>query len=433
MKVLFPVEEFTVEPLGVAYLAASLRKSGHEPELLKINNNGFLKELDTIRPDIVAFSVTTGKHRKFLELARKIKSKYWVMTFFGGAHPTYFPEILNDPAVDVVIRGEAEKAIVESLDDLQTKKSCRKLVEFRTLEQDIDRIPFPDREFLYKYPENRNNPIKNVITSRGCRFSCPYCFNSIYRDFYKGQTWVRFRSPENVVKECLELKENYPLKFIFFQDDEFLSNPKLDELLDQYRHKVGIPFHCQIRIELLTKEKAIALKSAGCTGVTFAVECGDEWMRKNVLERNMTNDQITKGAEILRSHRLKFRTENMLGLPGESLYQMLATVGLNFRLRPTVAWASIFQPYPRLPLGEYAKKNGFWDGKNGYGETFFETTVLQTTIKKEIVNLQRLFGVAVRFPLVYKFLKTLIKIPNNKFYDKLSKWFKQRQYDRLFC
>jgi radical SAM superfamily enzyme YgiQ (UPF0313 family) len=432
MKVLFVTEPFSVEPLGIAYLAASLKKHGHEPELLRINDNGFLHEFSELNPDVVAFSVTTGKQRKFLELARRMKKlNPDVKIIFGGSHPTYFPEIISNECIDAVIRGEADKALPELIDELQVKKQCRRLTEFRTLEQNIDRIPFPDREFLYKYPENRNNPIKNVITSRGCRFSCPYCFNSIYKDFYKGQEWVRFRSADNVIKECVELKK-YPLKLIFFQDDEFLSNPDLYEFLRKYKVQVGVPFHCQIRIELLTDEKAQRLKEAGCTGVTFAVECGDPEIRKNLLQRNMTDEQIFKGVELLHKYGFKIRTENMLGLPGESLSQMLKTLKINAKIRPTIGWCSIFQPYPRLPLGEYAYQKGYWSGKGEYSETFFETTMLNTPLKKEVINLQRLFGVAVHSWCVKVCIKALIKIPNNKTYDRIAKWWKQRQYNKLY-
>ena len=431
MKVLFLAEPFKVEPLGLGYLAGALKKQHYEVELLQLNNNGWLDEIGIIKPDIIACSVTTGKHGRFIEAAKQIKSRYRIPVVFGGSHPTYFPEVSLSPYVDIIVRGEADKSFPEMLNELLVNKKCKSIVEFRTLEQNIDKLPFPDRAFLYKYPENRNNPIKNVITSRGCRFSCPYCFNSLYRDFYKGENWVRFRSPDNVIKECQELK-SYPLKLIFFQDDEFLSNPHIEEFLDLYRYKVGVPFHCQVRIELLTEELAIGLKLAGCTGITYAIESGDERLRKDVLKRNVTDKQILKGAEILHKHGIKSRTENMIGIPGESLNQMIETVNLNAKAKPTIGWSSIFQPYPRLPFSEYAKKYGFWDGRSDYGETFFENTVLDTPIKKEIINLQRLFGLAVSNSIVRKSIRKLIKLPNNRVFDKVHRVFKQRRYNALF-
>jgi len=432
MKVLFLKKSWVVEPLGIAYLAAVLKKNGHEVDLLKIDNNGFMKELKEFKPDILAYSICTGEHKRFLEINREIKKEYSAISIFGGSHPTYFPEMVYEKGVDIIIRGEAEKSFIELLKDIQIKHSCDGIVNFRTLEQNIDRILFPDREFLYKYSENRNNPIKNVITSRGCRFSCGYCFNSIYRDFYKGENWVRYRSPGNVVKECIELKK-YSLKLIWFQDDEILTNPRLYELLDLYKKEVDVPFHCQIRIEFLTKDIAKKLKDAGCISVTFAIESGNDYIRQEILDRKITKSKILEGSDILHRVGLKFRTENMCGIPNESLSQMLETLDLNIQCKPAIAWASIFTPYPRLPLGEYAKKNGFWDGSfSSIKETFFEDTVLNTTIKKEIVNLQRLFGFIVGFPVLRKIVLWLLGLPKNKIYDFIHLKWKRNRYKVLY-
>jgi len=416
MKVAFIQDPFTVEPLGISYLSSVLKKAGHKTELLRTGpdlENEFLG----FRPDVMAISVTTGKHKRMLDLSNRLKRFFNTRAIFGGSHPTYFPEFLQEDGVDSIVRGEAERSILRSFDE--------PLVSFDMLEQDLDSIEFPDRQFLYKYPENLNNSIKNVITSRGCAFSCPYCFNSIYRCFYKGQRWVRHRSADNVIAECIELKK-YPLKFIFFQDDEFLTNPNFEELMEKYASKVRVPFHCQLRIEKLTHDKADILKDAGCKSVTFAIECGDPIMRKEKLNRNMSDFDIIAGANILHDCGIKFRTENMIGLPGESVTQMLTTLDLNIRVKPTLAWTSIFQPYPMLTLGS------FTGSVDDFSESFFERPVVKCPKDKQIVNLQRLFGFICSFPILRSIVKLLINIPNNVVYDKLYKAWKQKKYKELF-
>ena len=53
-----------------------------------------------------------------------------------------------------------------------------------------------------------------MMTTRGCPHSCSYCCNNALRKIYKdNNTYVRFRSPENIVKE-LELVKN---KFRFIK------------------------------------------------------------------------------------------------------------------------------------------------------------------------------------------------------------------------
>jgi radical SAM superfamily enzyme YgiQ (UPF0313 family) len=225
----------------------------------------------------------------------------------------------------------------------------------------------------------------------------------------------------NVIEECLELKTNYDPQFIFFQDDEFLTNPHLYELLYIYKSKINIPFHCQIRIELLTKFLAKELKEAGCTGVTFAIESGCETLRKNLLKRNISDEKILVGASILHEAGLKFRTENMIGLPGETYKEMLKTLKLNSKCRPTIGWASIFQPYPRLPLASSLKVDEF-------GESFFTDTLMNKKNRGSIIKLQRLFGLLVSHPIFH----WLLVLPNNVIFNKISSWWKQRRYNVLF-
>ena len=432
MRVLFVTEQFVIEPLGLGYLAATLKKSGHIVDQLRYTDKNFINQVRLFNPNIVAYSVTTGKEKKFLEINDMIKASFKVFSVFGGSHPTYYPEFQDEEGVDMIVRGEADRSFPRFVDNYEVANAQPKVLEFGVLEQNLDSIPFPDRDFMYKYEENMNNPIKNVMTSRGCPYACPYCFNSIYREFYKGQKFVRYRSVSNVIEECIELKENYPVEFIFFQDDDLVLNPNFKELMEEYGKKVGIPFHCQLRVDHLTEEKAFLLYQAGCTGITFAIECGNVKQRYDMLNRKISDDQILSGAKLCSKYGLKLRTENMVGLPGESLGMMLETVAINQRVKPMIGWASIFQPYPELPLGKYAIDNGYWDGKDAFSESFFETTVLKTKIKKEIVNLQRLFGVIVTFNLPRWLIKILIKIPNNRLYDKLYNVWKQRQYGSLF-
>ena len=428
MRVLFILDPFEVEPLGVAYLAASLKQAGIETDWLESDHPMLPGLVRAYAPDVLAYSVTTGKHHRFLALNREIKKHYDAISVFGGSHPTYFPEMIQEDGVDAIVRGEAEYSFIKWL------ANCKPgIVDFHPLEQHLDEIPFPDRAFLYKHSANRNNPIKNVITSRGCKFSCPYCFNSIYRNFYKGQRWVRYRSPENVVSECLELKR-YPLKMIYFQDDELLTNPRVHDLLELYQREVRVPFHCQIRIEFLTEMAAAKLKEAGCSGVTFAVESGNDYVRREVLGRRMSRDAIMMGADILHRYGLKFRIENMVGIPGESVGQMLDTLSINAQCKPTYGWASIFQPYPGLPLAEYAAALKLWDGSTTeFSESFFEHTVLKIDHKREIKNTQELFGLMVKFPVLRKAAKWVIQLPNNTLFGKLCARFKRRGFRRLYA
>ncbi|MDP2168783.1 MAG: radical SAM protein [Thermodesulfovibrionales bacterium] len=433
MKVLFITKPYVIDPLGIAYLSSTLKKAGHSTELVRTVDDWRAK-LREFGPQVAAFSMTTGQHREYIKIAGEIKEAHpGIKVVFGGPHPTYFHEVSEEKSVDFIIRGEGETAFLKLIEDIESspEKQKDKIRPIDPLVQDLDSIAPPDRDLIYRFPENRDNPIKNVMTSRGCPFFCPYCYNSIYKELYKGQKIVRYHSIDRVIEECREIKNNYPVKFIFFADDEFaLQERRLEEFSARYKSEIGLPYHAQLRIDLLTDKKAKLLKDSGCASVTFAIEAGSEEYRKKMLHRNISDAQIFEGCRILNKYGIAYRTENMIGLPFETLEGALKTLDLNIKCKPAIAWASLYQPYPRTELGDLCKEKGLFGGDvNKLQETFFEDSVLPLERKKEFVNLQRLFGLVVSFPALRPFLKYLLKVPVNRLYSRLYVWWKHNRYD----
>ena len=434
MKVLFITKPYVIDPLGIAYLSSTLKRAGHEAALVRTVDD-WRARVEEFDPEVIAFSMTTGQHKDYIAIAGEIKKKRpGIKVVFGGPHPTYFPEVSREPSVDFIIRGEGETALLRLVEDLKNNPGSisDKIRSVEPLIQDLDSIAPPDRELIYQFPENRQNPIKNVMTSRGCPFSCPYCYNSMYRELYKGQKLVRYHSVDRVIEECREVKKNYPaVKFIFFADDEFaLQEQRLEELSGRYEREIGLPYHAQLRIDLLTDKKAQILKDSGCVSVTFAIESGDETYRRKMLHRHISDSQILEGARLLQKYGIAFRTENMIGLPFERLSDAIKTLDLNIKCKPAIAWASLYQPYPRTELGDLCREKGLFDGDvDKLQETFFEDSVLPLERKNEFVNLQRLFGLVVSFPFLRPLLGYILKVPVNRLYGKLYIWWKHNRYD----
>jgi anaerobic magnesium-protoporphyrin IX monomethyl ester cyclase len=440
MKVIFLVDDFIIEPLGIGYLSSVLKEQGHSVDLIKtygiVEIPRELRRIRSFEKIVFAYSVTTGTHQYYIKLNDLIKTYFTQsISIFGGPHSTYFPEMLEEEKIDYILRGEGEKGFLELLDCIQKGESfdCLKVSD---LIEDLDSIPFPDRELLYKYEKNRNNPIKSVMTMRGCPFSCTYCYNVLYKELYakKGQKLVRFRGARNIVDECKGLLK-YPLEMIYFQDDEFTANPNFTELMLLYKKEVGIPFHAQLRIDRITEEKVTLLKEAGCIGVTFAIESGSEALRRGLLNRRMSNIQILEGAALLKKHKMKFRTENMIGSPTETRENIIETLKLNIACNPDVAWSSIFQPYPNLELGRKCEELGLWKSDiNSFKPSFFDKTELKfpKSHARFVNNIQKLFGVVCKWGVLLPFILFLCRFPENKTFKKFYVWYKQRGYNQLY-
>jgi len=356
--------------------------------------------------DVVGFSATTGVHREALAIASRLKTASKAVIVMGGPHPTFFPDVVERPEIDYVFRGEAEScfpAFLDSYPDLPDER-----VVFCS-PQDLTAIPWPDREELYKYDAHRNNPIKNIMCSRGCAFAarksldgtytgCSYCYAGSFYHIFGGKP-VRWRDPDDILAETEYLVGHWPVKMIFFQDDSFLSMPRVEDFLEAYASRVGVPFHAQMRVESVTKEKLLALKEAGCRSITMALESGSERVRKEILNRHMSNESVIEACRLIREVGLRFRIENMVGIPGETLEEMVSTLDVNIKLRPTIGWASIYTPYPNTPLAEKARRDGLWDGTvDNFYDSFFDESVMDIPHAREASVIQKLFSIVTWQP-----------------------------------
>ena len=446
-KVLF-IQDLLFEFLGPMYLASYLQKRGHTAEVIILNEekeSNLIKKIKEVNPDLIAFSImSTGNSWAFIT-AKRIKEKFNIPIIFGGAHPTFFPEMINYPYVDMICVGEGEEAIADLVEKISKKEPLTDISNIsikkdgqiqkstvRSLVNNLDDLPFPSRELYYsRYKFLKNLPTKRFLASRGCPYNCTFCFNHKLKEMYKGKgSYLRWRSPDNIIKEIKEVKEKYHLKTVRFVDDTFtLNKPWLYELLDKYKQNINLPFTCLCRANEINKELVIRLKRAGCLSVTFGIESGNEEIREKILHKNLKNEHILNAARLFRKYKIKFGTYNMIALPGELLSNAFETLELNAKIRTNNPMCSIFQPFPKTELAQYAIEQGYLTKNFDFESvgSLFGTTSLKMENRKEFVNLHKLFMVGVWFPWTIPLIRQLIKLPNNFVFNiiyKLSYGFK---------
>jgi len=439
MRVLFIVKDFYIEPLGIMYLSAALQRASHFVDIVKTSENVFTK-IKEFKPDIVAYSVITGSHGFFLKLNREIKEGFDILSIMGGPHPTFFPEVIEEPGLDIVCVGEGETAFVELANKWDEGKDITKIANLLVtrdgvtykndvgpLIEDLDSIAFPDRELVHKYEKIRQGPIKHFVMSRGCPYNCTYCYSHSYFELYKEKgKRVRLRSVDNVIAEITECITRYPAKFLYFQDDIFILNKKwLREFCSKYPKMLDLPFHCHTRADLVDEETVSLLKEAGCYSVHIAAETADDYVRNEILNRAMSKEDIRNAVDLFNKCNIKIMLQNMIGLPGGSLKKDIETLKLNIECRPEYPWVSIFQPYPRTRIAEFCEAQGLYDGNLGaIQERFFDSTILKIKNKREIENLQKWFALATHFPFIFRsgLLNFLIKVPRFNLVKWLYNW-----------
>ncbi len=286
MRILFIQNNGIQESIGIANLSGILKTNGHETDLLLVSHTpdlvGAIKRYD---PALIALSALTGVHHSLEKLAVRIKQHLNVPIIVGGPHPTYSPEMIERPGIDITCRGEGELAMLELVEAMQHDRDVTKIrnlyvkTKNGTIHKNdlrppvpLDELPPPDRELYYKYSFLRDMPMKRFIASMGCPYPCTFCHEPVIRAMYKSETksdYLRRKSVARAVAEIKYIKDRYPLKHVHFSDDLFFirNNYKwLEEFADLYPKEVGLPWNCNIRYDSVTEEAANLLEKAGCYG-----------------------------------------------------------------------------------------------------------------------------------------------------------------------
>lgn len=443
MRVLFVMQQIDYEPHGIMHLSSALKAAGHEVVLAVDALEDPVRVAKGFQPGIIGYSVITGSHRYYYQLNRRLKEEIDFFSAFGGPHPTFFPEMIEEEGVDGICIGEGEGAIVDlanALDEERLDPSIpnwwfkvdRKVIRnlVRPLVDGLDGLPLPDRDLVYsKDAISRHSKIKHFISGRGCPYNCTYCFNHAFFQIYKGKgRHFRQRSVDGVIKELQEVKAKYPLEFVVFVDDTFvLSQEWLREFAEKYPRKISLPFFCNTRANLVTEEQVRLLKEAGAFCVGMGIEAGNDRLRNELLKRNMSREQILNACRLLREGGLNLATNNMLALPTGSLEDDFETLELNIECRPAYAHAFLFQPYPRTELGEFIRDEGWMAGTlDDMSDIMWDKSILnfEEGEKRQMENLQRFFAIAVEWPRLLPLIRFLIKLPRNRLFWLIHKLWK---------
>lgn len=409
MRVLFVAEKLVMEPLGIMYLSAALKKAGHETKLARCDYGKSPKKIvKQWNPDFVCYSVCSGTEKYYLDLDTRLHAHGSFQSVFGGPAVTFTPKLFNVyPRGRIVVRGEGEETIVNIVDGALPEHL--KLV-------DVDAVSEPDRDLVYHFPDLMTSPIKNMISRRGCKYSCSYCFNHHWNRLHKGQLpeIVRHRSPSLVVDEAEEIKKKWPVKMINFVDDNFVTSDEwLEEFTEEWLSRVGLPFFCSVRPDDLTEHNASLLAKAGGTVINMALECANDGNRIQVLKRTCGKEAVVRALWLVRKHGMRSRLQNMIGLPvPDPLADAYETLDFNIKCNPTSSWCAILQAYSGTRVHDKAFHEGYTQEKSPVDVQFFGRSTLKIQQRVLVERLHKLWPIITQHPALFRRLAPiLIRIP----------------------
>ena len=337
--------------LGLGYLAAVLRQSGYDVQVVDIEEKPaeivrIARELD---PLLIGFSLIfqffIDRYAALLDLLRTTGLDcHFTM---GGHFPSlsYEQTLELVPDLDSVVRFEGEATLLELVDALAAGNDWREIhglayrddagkvvvTRPRALLEDLDQLPYPDREYEPETVLGRS--ILPILASRGCARTCSFC--SIHT-FYRAAPGriVRTRKPAEVVREMSLLHEELGTTIFLFQDDDFplfgavwrrWANQFVDELeRSGLAKKVIWKMNC--RADAVDRELFIRMRDAGLYLVYMGLESGNE-DGLETLHKQITVEQNLKAVEILKSIGLMFEYGFMLLDPSSTFETIRENIG----------------------------------------------------------------------------------------------------------
>jgi len=164
-----------------------------------------------------------------------------------------------------------------------------------------------------------------------------------------------------VLDELKNMKSRYGIRYVDIKNNVLSGNNQwLNEFVSRYQREVGLPFRIMGHPLLFQKDLAVKLKQAGCHHIQIGIESFNPEVRKNVLLRNVTNQQIIRALDSIEAAGINFSADLMVGLPQESEQDLVFAIKTltNYKrlIRASIFW---LQYLPNVDITEMGISKGY--------------------------------------------------------------------------
>ncbi len=398
-------------PMGVAALAAYVRRAGHEVDLYSQDIHHYPDEhlteyldlysqdihhypdehlteyLDRHYYDVVGLSFIGAyyPYQRAKRISKAINAAKDRPFFVIGGHgpspePEYFLRLLH---ADAVVMGEGEETLTELLasgpedtpgvayyagDEVVVNKK-------RPTVGVIDSLPMPAYDLfpmdVYRLrrdsahvPAIGNRFSIQMLSGRGCKFNCNFC--------YRIDEGMRLRSAEAIVDEMNCLYRNWHIQHFMFYDDLLMeSEARTVELCEAFIRSgpPGMTFTCQGRLNYAFPQPLAAMARAGCAYIYYGVESFNDDMLQ-VMGKALTCETILCGCHNTRAAGIRFSPNIIFGNIGETREHLQNSVDFLLEWDDCAQLRAIkpVTPYPGSPLYRYAIEKGLLEGPADFYE-----------------------------------------------------------------
>ena len=386
-------------PMGILSIATYLKENGYKVKIIDARTCSKKETIEAIDKDInetlcLCVSATTIQLKHALRVCDYVKGKDKDLPIlFGGIHPILYPEqTIMEPAIDYVVSGEGEYAIlalmeflkgrnkhIDKIKGLVYKKNGKPI--FNPLQHGIDpnELPLPDytildiekyieRDFVTNLGKVRKMRGLDIVTSRGCPWRCTFCTNTM--EVFKGWRCLKL---EKVLHLMDSLIEKYNLEHIWFADDMMFANK--NRVIEIAKHMIekahNVTWEANAKIDMFRRDfddKSLALlKKSGCYALRMGMESGSDRILK-MIKKDATVSDIIHSTEQCEKFGIMPVGNFICGFPTETKEEVIQTGKLILKLKEISPHGLFFspgilRPYPGTELYDVCLKYGYKEPK----------------------------------------------------------------------
>ncbi len=466
---------FLTQPLGLASIAASVRKEGHEVAIIDSPALGFEKsntinilaenlfrhgldyhEIAGLIPrdaDLIGITAPFTHYSHIVRpLIKAIRERHGdIKIVLGGVYPSTLPIHASRMGADYIAIGEGEPIMVslargdsvESITGLYRSSFLLKLKSEKDFNREVglvgnlDDLPFPARDLLpfdmyiksKASGRGKENFGVSIHTSRGCPYACTFC--SVHSVFKRG---YRARAAENVWREMREIMGKYKVFNFEFEDDNLTLIrdrainlfSKMADWNKNYEQKLTFITPNGIRIDTLDKELLSLMKDAGCKRISLAMEHGDGEMLK-LMNKKLNLEKVEEVVCNCKEVGINVLIYYIIGFPGETLVRWKNGIKFAKRLKKINGGilfdVSFAKALPETALLDLCREKGYLTSADPDEIVLIGNFSNIRTADFSPYDLQKRFKKTIKILNNKSFLKkALTKIKNSLF---LLKFFKK--------
>ncbi|MGD8228153.1 MAG: cobalamin-dependent protein [Desulfobacteraceae bacterium] len=375
------------EPLGLAYIAATLEKHGHgvsicDAPALGVTAKGICELIGEGAYDLVGVTMLTPMYARSVEVVKSVREAFsQIKIVVGGPHPTILPSetLTENKEIDFAVIGEGELTLLNLVETLESGKDPGEMpgIAYRKegrviisqpaeMVANLDDLPMPARHLLpmhaYQMTKSRSQSghAFTVSVARGCPFNCAFCCRIFGRK-------ARHHSVERITSEISILLDKYGAREINLEADTLTLNKRFIESLCDGIIQSGlnrkITWTCESRVDTVNEDILRKMKEAGCWQISYGVETGSQRLLQ-VIHKDITLEQIEKTFAITKKMGITIRAFYMLGIPTETREESLKTISFAKKLDARWSQFTLFTPFPGTELYDLAVREEGMKSRN---------------------------------------------------------------------